>query len=76
MSRRATILIGGRRRDSATFWQRINKKAKAIKSALRPKKKKQLKPGEERQLLLPGFERDEPKTKEKHNANNLRQMRT
>jgi hypothetical protein len=55
MSRRATILIGGRRRDSATFWERINKKAKALESALRPKKKKQLKPGEERQLLLPGM---------------------
>ncbi len=56
-NRRPMILVGGQRRDAATYMDRINQKVKRLESALRPNKKRKVIPGEERQLLLPGFDR-------------------
>jgi hypothetical protein len=35
-----TILIGGKRLDAQTYWEKINLRVERLESALRPKKKK------------------------------------
>lgn len=54
---RATILVGGRRRDLGNYLDRIQKRIGELQAASKPKRKRELLPGEERQLMLPGIER-------------------
>ncbi len=57
MSKRPTILIGGKRRDARNYMERINYRVKRLEAALRPKKERPLLPGEEKQFMLPGLEK-------------------
>ncbi|SDO95238.1 hypothetical protein SAMN05660330_01414 [Desulforhopalus singaporensis] len=55
--RRPTILVGGKRRDARCYMDRINHRVDELNSASRPRRKRDLLPGEERQLMLPGIDR-------------------
>lgn len=57
MRQRPTALVGGKKRDAACYMERISLRADLLESALRPRKKKNLLPNEERQLMLPGMTR-------------------
>ncbi len=57
MKRRPLALVGGKRRDAACYMERINLRADSLESASRPKKKRELHPGENRQMMLPGIKR-------------------
>jgi len=54
---RAFAVVGGRRRDAACYMERINLRMEELQSASRPKEKRQLLPGEDKQLMLPGLKR-------------------
>lgn len=51
--KRASILIGGKRRDAACYFDKINARAKQLEQADKPKEERVLSPGEEKQLMLP-----------------------
>lgn len=57
MKCRPSAIVRGKRRDAACYMERINLRTDLLESASRPKKKRDLIPGEVRQLMLPGIKR-------------------
>lgn len=54
---RKTILKGGKRVDKENYFSKINKRCKELTEADRPASRRDLLPGEENQLMLPGVKR-------------------